>query len=57
MDTLEPVLEFLQEEKIIRRVGSRWHWTADNFPADGVSLRTADTDNFVIIDITRQSPG
>lgn len=56
LDTLEPVLEFLQEEKILRRVGSRWHWTADNFPADGVSLRTADTDNFVIIDITRPKP-
>jgi len=53
LDTLEPILEFLEEEKVLHRVGNRWHWTADNFPADGVSLRTADSDNFVIIDISQ----
>ena len=53
VDTLEQILEFLEEEKVLRHVGSRWYWTADNFPADGVSLRTAANENFIIIDISQ----
>ena len=33
-------------------MGNRWHWTADNFPASSISLRTAANENFIIIDIT-----
>jgi DEAD/DEAH box helicase domain-containing protein len=53
VETLDEILEFLEEEKVLRHVGGRWHWTADNFPADAVSLRTAANENFVIIDITQ----
>ena len=50
VDTLEQILEFLEESKVLRHVGSRWHWTADNFPANAISLRTAANENFIIID-------
>jgi DEAD/DEAH box helicase domain-containing protein len=53
VETLDEILEFLEEEKVLRHVSGRWHWTADNFPADAVSLRTAANENFVIIDITQ----
>jgi DEAD/DEAH box helicase domain-containing protein len=46
-------LEFLEEERVLRHVGSRWHWTADNFPANAISLRSAANENFIIIDITQ----
>ncbi|HHU49707.1 MAG: DEAD/DEAH box helicase [Caldicoprobacterales bacterium] len=52
VDTLEQILEFLEEEKVLRHVGNRWYWTAENFPADAVSLRTAANENFIIIDIS-----
>ncbi len=52
VDTLDQVLEYLEEEKILRHVGGRWYWTADSFPADAVSLRSAADENFVIIDIS-----
>lgn len=52
VDTLDQILEFLEDEKVLRHVGSRWYWTTDNFPADAVSLRTAANENFIIIDIS-----
>jgi DEAD/DEAH box helicase domain-containing protein len=52
VDTLDQILEFLEDEKVLRHVGGRWHWTADNFPADAVSLRTAANENFIIIDVS-----
>ncbi|HHU78720.1 MAG: DEAD/DEAH box helicase [Caldicoprobacterales bacterium] len=52
IDGMEQILEFLEEEKVLRHVGNRWHWTADNFPASSISLRTAANENFIIIDIT-----
>ena len=51
-DTLDPILTFLEEEKVLRHVGGRWHWMTDNFPANAISLRSAANENFIIIDIT-----
>ncbi|GHV54303.1 putative ATP-dependent helicase YprA [Spirochaetia bacterium] len=47
------VLEYLEEEGIVRHTGSRWHWADRSFPAEGISLRSATADNVVIIDVTR----
>ena len=33
-------------------MGGRWHWMAESFPAEDISLRSASAENFVIIDIT-----
>lgn len=46
-------LEHLKYQDIIHLSGGRWHWSSDSFPAAGVSLRSASSDNFVIIDETK----
>ena len=45
-------LEFLTEGGILRHVGSRYHWSAEEFPASEINLRSATAENFVIIDIS-----
>ncbi len=44
------VLAFLEECGIVHHLEGVWHWMSDSFPAQDVSLRTAATDNVVIID-------
>ncbi len=48
----EELLDFLTEENILRHVDGRYHWAAEDFPASEISLRSAASENFVIIDIT-----
>ncbi len=45
-------LEYLAGQRIIHKAGQRWYWMNDAFPAEAISLRSAATDNFVIIDTT-----
>jgi DEAD/DEAH box helicase domain-containing protein len=47
---LRPLLDFLAEEGVLVHAGERWHWMAEVFPAESVSLRSAAIDNFVIIE-------
>lgn len=49
---INEILAFLEDEGILRHVGGRWHWMAESFPAEDISLRSASAENFVIIDIT-----
>jgi DEAD/DEAH box helicase domain-containing protein len=32
-----------------------WIWTTDSYPADAVSLRSVSSDNFVVVDTTRET--
>jgi len=45
-------LAALEDEGVLHRAGARWHWAAETYPADHVSLRTVTTDNFVVMDTT-----
>ncbi len=45
-------LEYLQEQQVLHREGDRWHWIADSYPANSVSLRSVAEGNFVVIDVT-----
>ena len=47
------LLRVLEEDGAVHQAGERWHWAADAFPAEGVSLRSAAADNVVIVDVTR----
>ena len=47
------LLEYLCEEQILRRTGGRYYWMAEEFPAADLSLRSATSENFLIIDISR----
>jgi DEAD/DEAH box helicase domain-containing protein len=50
--TALPVLEYLEEDGIVRHTAGKWHWADRSFPAEGISLRSATADNVVIIDVT-----
>jgi len=45
----DELLDILVEESVLQRSGARYHWMSEAYPAEQVSLRTASTDNFVII--------
>ncbi len=47
------VLDFLEEEGVLRRTQGRWFWADRSYPAEGISLRSATTDNVVIVDATK----
>jgi DEAD/DEAH box helicase domain-containing protein len=46
------VLSYLDEQGILHEADGRYHWAAQAFPAEAMSLRTASNDNVVIIDTT-----
>ncbi|HUF12137.1 MAG TPA: DEAD/DEAH box helicase, partial [Longimicrobiales bacterium] len=46
------VLSYLDEPGILHEADGRYHWSAQAFPAEAMSLRTASNDNVVIIDTT-----
>jgi DEAD/DEAH box helicase domain-containing protein len=43
-------LRFLAKHGVVHEAGGRFHWSADAYPANHVSLRSVGWDNFVIID-------
>jgi DEAD/DEAH box helicase domain-containing protein len=49
------VLKFLEEEKLLHHSKDKWYWTSDAYPADGVSLRSISSDNFVVVDQTGEA--
>lgn len=49
------VLNELETQQIVHHVGGRWHWSAESFPAAEVSLRSAATENVVIVDTTKEA--
>jgi DEAD/DEAH box helicase domain-containing protein len=44
------LLRMLADEGILVEAGGRYHWMTEVFPAEGVSLRSAAIDNFVVIE-------
>jgi DEAD/DEAH box helicase domain-containing protein len=62
---VQQVLAILAEQGLVHRTGStgdldrpsddgQWTWTSESYPADAVSLRSVSSDNFVIVDTTRE---
>jgi DEAD/DEAH box helicase domain-containing protein len=50
---VQDVLGVLADEGFVHEVDGRWQWTRDSYPADAVSLRSVTSDNFVVVDMTR----
>ncbi len=46
------VLSYLDEQGILHEAEGRYHWSAQSFPAEGMSLRTATSDNVVVVDLS-----
>ena len=51
IETTHELLDFLAEEKILRYTNGKYYWMKDSFPAENISLRTASTSNFVILNM------
>jgi len=51
-ENLEEMLSYLEEHGVLHKVSNKWHWTQDSYPANGISLRSVSSDNFVVVDIT-----
>jgi DEAD/DEAH box helicase domain-containing protein len=49
------LLECFADDGLVHRSGARYHWSADAFPAEAISLRRAAATNVLIID-TSSSP-
>ena len=54
--TVADIMRHLQEQRIVHDDGARWHYIAEAFPAEEISLRAASTENVVIIDVTDPQP-
>ncbi len=48
-----PMLTYLAEANILRHKGERFYWSADAYPAEEISLRSATAENFVVLDVKR----
>ena len=49
----DALMDYLADSHILRHVGGRYHWMAEDFPAAEISLRSASAEeNFIIVDIT-----
>jgi DEAD/DEAH box helicase domain-containing protein len=44
------LLQLLTENRVLRRTKGKYYWMADVYPASDVSLRSASTENVVIVD-------
>ncbi len=44
-------LGFLEKHDVLHEAGNTFHWAADSYPANHVSLRSVGWDNVVIIDL------
>ena len=51
-NSADEMINYLCNNDILRRVENRFYWSAEDFPASEISLRSASAENFVIIDIT-----
>ena len=49
-DDTKEALTFLQHHKVLHEENGTFHWAADSYPANNVSLRSVGWDNVVIID-------
>ena len=52
-ENLIEMLQYLQQEGVLHQEGEQWHWMADSYPANAVSLRSVAEGNFVVIDVSQ----
>lgn len=51
-ENIEELLDYLEEKGVLHRVADRWHWAAESYPADEISLRSINPENVVVVDTT-----
>jgi len=53
VETTEEILRYLEENNVLRYKSGKWYWSAERYPAEDISLRSASSDDFVVIDKTK----
>jgi len=56
VENLGELLDFLAEEGDLHRSNGRYHWVADTYPSEGVSLRASSDETVVIQDVGSGRP-
>ena len=49
--SVSELLQYLAENNVLYQAGDQYHWSDQTYPADGISLRTASPENFVVMDL------
>src|SRR6267378_3273212 len=54
---VQEILRILAEQGLVHQAAEAapWTWTNESYPADAVSLRSVSSDNFVVVDTTRET--
>jgi len=54
---VQEILRVLAEQGLVHQPepDGAWTWTSESYPADAVSLRSVSSDNFVVVDTTRET--
>jgi DEAD/DEAH box helicase domain-containing protein len=52
VEDTEEALSLLESEGVLRHTAGRWYWSNDGYPSEAISLRSATSDNVVIVDTT-----
>jgi DEAD/DEAH box helicase domain-containing protein len=52
----QELLALIEEDGLLYHAQGRWHWTSEGFPAEAISLRSASSENFVVIDDVPGAP-
>ena len=50
----QQVLAYLESQELVRLSSDGWHYADQTYPAESVSLRTAEMENFVVTDTVTQ---
>ncbi|MCK5054663.1 MAG: DUF1998 domain-containing protein, partial [Anaerolineales bacterium] len=56
VEDVSVLLDFLAEEGDLHRSNGRYHWVADTYPSEGVSLRASSDETVVIQDVGAGRP-
>jgi DEAD/DEAH box helicase domain-containing protein len=49
----QAVLDYLEENGTVRKTGDAYYWSDRSYPAEEISLRSATSDNVIIVDTTK----
>ena len=50
-EEVDDILNFLEEKSVLHREKDTYHWQDRSYPAENVSIRSADNGNFVIVEL------
>jgi len=49
------ILQYLEEERVLRHTAEKYYWMSESYPAQEISLRSASPENFVVQNTSRKN--